>query len=384
MTRVPLSSPSATAPRLSEPFRVMLVDDSPTVRMITKRWLSGEKDIEIVASCRNGLEALQNLRRNRIEVVILDIEMPQMNGLQALPEIFKVTPNVKVIMSSTLTTRNADISMRCLELGATDYIPKPTNGAELSDSLEFRRDLIDKIRALGQSIRKQDADAYSSRSGSVREGRPRPARAAVPLKGEIKTVAASSVRPQIIGIGSSTGGPNALMDLLKDLDPRKMPPIVITQHMPSMFTTVLAEHISRKTRFVCKEGSDGTLLVPGHVYVAPGNYHMIVVQKAGQKQIAITNDEPENFCKPAVDPLFRSLAEVYGRSVLAIMLTGMGHDGRDGARQIVESGGTLIAQDEASSVVWGMPGAVAQEGICHKILPLKDIPHSVTSFFGAR
>lgn len=358
----------------------MLVDDSPTVRMVTKRWLEKESDIEVVASCRNGLEALTNLRRNRIEIVILDIEMPQMDGLQALPEIFKVAPDVKVIMSSTLTTRNADISMRCLEKGATDYIPKPTNGAELSGAQDFRRDLIEKIRGLGQGLRRE-------RNGFQASSARRPAGHAAPAKlysGEITTVAASTTRPQILGIGSSTGGPNALIKLLSSLDPRKVPPIVIAQHMPPTFTTVLAEHIARKTKFTCKEGTDGALLVPGQVLVAPGDFHMIVAAQGGQKRVVVDKGAPENFCRPAVDPLFRSLAQVYGRAALAVVLTGMGHDGREGAKDIVKQGGTILAQDEASSVVWGMPGAVAHAGVCHKILPLDGLSESIMSLVGNR
>jgi len=271
MSPSPFQPVQGVAAQTRQPYRVMLVDDSPTVRMVTKRWLETESDIEVVASCRNGLEALTGLRRNRIEIVILDIEMPQMNGLQALPEIFKVSPDVKVIMSSTLTTRNADISLKCLERGAADYIPKPSNGAELSNALEFRRELVEKIRALGQSQRQAQGRPGAARTRTAASG----SKAAhVPAKlysGEIKTVAASAVRPQIIGIGSSTGGPNALISVLSKLNARKMPPVVITQHMPPTFTTVLAEHITRKTGFNCREGEQGMTLVPGNAYLAPGD-----------------------------------------------------------------------------------------------------------------
>ncbi len=366
----------------------MLVDDSATIRGITRRWLIAEPDIDVVASCANGLHALRKIPQAHPDVVVLDIEMPEMDGLTALPEILKVAPYTEVIMSSTLTRRNADISIKALTLGAADYIAKPESSSGLSSAVDFRRSLVEKVRALGRAAREKQRRPLPGTARSLRRpsapgglGRVVPASSYTGRSdGNLKLRPASKVRPQILAIGSSTGGPQALLKVLSSLDPAKTPPIVVSQHMPKTFTGILAEHLSKATPFACEEGREGLVLQPKHIYVAPGDYHMEVVASGAVKKLKLTQAPPENFCRPSVNPMFRSVAAAYGPAVLALMLTGMGQDGLEGARAVCEAGGTLIAQDKETSVVWGMPGAVAQAGLCSKVIPLSSIAGEVQHY----
>jgi len=370
----------------------MVVDDSAVVRGLITRMLEDAADVQVVTSVPNGEAAVKALDRYDIEVVLLDIEMPVMDGMTALPLMLKKRPDLKVIMASTLTLHNADISLRALELGAIDYIPKPTATRELSGGADFKRELLEKVVTLGAVLRKSGARRAAPRPGMTpsparvpfqRPGAPAPA--AAPLSGGrgslLSPTAPIKLRqhkiefPDIIAIGSSTGGPQALFKVLGDLRQGVPPkqPIIITQHMPATFTTILAEHITRVSGWPAKEGQDGEVLKGGNVYIAPGGFHMLVESKGVEQILRIIDAPPENFCKPAVDPMFRSVAKVYGRRALAVVLTGMGADGAKGGGVIVEAGGTVIAQDEETAVVWGMPGAAAQAGICSAVLPLPEI-----------
>lgn len=331
--------------------------------------------MEVVASCANGLHAVRKIKLTEPDVIVLDIEMPEMDGLAALPELLKVMPDVKVIMSSTLTRRNADVSLKALSLGAADYIAKPesVSGA----GVEFSRLLVEKVRALGKARRdKLGRAAPRSAPGGV-SGKVSPAAMLQAVRPgpapQVRLRPVSRVTPQIVAIGSSTGGPQALLEVLGGLDSKSCLPIVITQHMPKTFTAILAEHIQKSTDFACAEGQDGQVLERGRIYVAPGEHHMLIVADGVRKKLKLTQEPPINFCRPSVDPMFASLAALYGPAVLAVMLTGMGSDGLDGARAVCDAGGTLIGQDKETSIVWGMPGAVAQAGLCSKILPLKKI-----------
>ena len=364
----------ATNNSTADPIRVMVVDDSAVVRGLVSRMIESDPDISVVASVANGQIAVNTLaRRKDIDVILLDIEMPVMDGLTALPELLKVDPEVKIIMASTLTLRNAEISVRALQAGAADYIPKPTTSREISGGQDFQRDLLDKVKTLGGA----------RRSAS---GRPKPFRAqatrapAVPLRpaapGPVVLRQPGKFAPEILAIGSSTGGPQALFTLLRALNLREKMPIIITQHMPATFTTILADHINRMTDWPCTEGKDGEPIEKGNIYLAPGDYHMTVGTDGPRRVIRLNQQPPENFCRPSVDPMLRSVAKVYGAHTMVAILTGMGSDGLKGAREIVDAGGTLVAQDEATSVVWGMPGAVAAAGICSSVLPLADLaPH---------
>ncbi len=386
-------SASADAkPRSTDPYRVMLVDDSAVIRGLFTRFLEADPDVKIVASVGDGQRAIDTLKNNDVEIIVLDIEMPRMDGITALPELLKVKPGVQVVMASTLTARNAEISLRALALGARDYLTKPSSTSEMTGAADFPSDLLSKVKAFGaQGRRKSGASAPTAVSGAVRSSPPKGAAAASPSAVKPSRAARPSAaarsdytlrkpsgrRADVIAIGSSTGGPQALFRVLTDVTKTTKQPILVTQHMPPTFTTILAEHITKTSGWVCSEAKSGDVVSPGRIYLAPGGYHMTVKTDGVEKVIALNQDPPENFCRPAVDPMMRSLIKAYGR-VLAVILTGMGHDGREGCRAVVEAGGDVVAQDEHTSVVWGMPGAVAQAGLCCEILPVSEIGASVS------
>ncbi len=364
-----------------DPYRVMVADDSAVIRGLLTRALEGDPEIRVVASVGDGQMAINALQRNAIDVIVLDVEMPVMDGLTAIPKLLAVSPSVKIIMASTLTLRNADISMRAIQSGAADYIAKPTTTREISGADVFKRDLVAKVKALAATARRAGsrtrADVRTSVLPPAISGGLRPrADTAPPV---LRPIALAG-RPDVIAIGSSTGGPQALFEVLAHLKGGVTQPILITQHMPATFTTILAEHISRQCGIVCAEAKEGEPIVGGRAYVAPGDNHMLVVNRGASLVLTLTKDPPENFCRPAVDPMLRSIVRAYGRKVLAIILTGMGQDGLRGCQEVTAAGGVVIGQDEATSVVWGMPGAVAQAGVCSAILPLKEIGPYIRKF----
>ena len=343
-------------PALSErPIRVMVVDDSAVVRGLVSRWIEEEPGLEVVARHPNGKFAVEDVVRSAPDIVLLDIEMPVMDGLEALPLLLKARPQLRVLMVSTLTKRNAEISFKALALGAMDYVPKPDSNREITIEPDFRREVIAKINALGRVGQRPGWGA--ARAGEAGQ-------TAHPFRRR----PFSLVPPRVIAIGSSTGGPQALGSLLGALSP-SLPrvAVLVAQHMPPMFTTVLAERLARATAREASEGKDGERLKPGAIYVAPGDHHMTVARREAPF-LQIGREPPVHFCRPAVDPLFASVAETFGPAALGIVLTGMGIDGAAGARAIAEAGGSVIAQDEASSVVWGMPGATAAVGVCAAML----------------
>ncbi len=366
-------------------IRVMVVDDSAVVRGLITRMLEEDPAIAVVASVANGQMALSALERQAVDVAILDVEMPVMDGLTALPHMLRIAPGLQVIMASTLTLRNADISLKALQAGAADYIPKPTSSRDISGGAgDFRRELVEKVRALGANRRR--AAGHGDRPMPLRVARPaaalapRPARPAKPTA-PLQLRPASTEAPEIIAIGSSTGGPQALFTLLGAIRAGSIrQPILITQHMPATFTTILAEHISRISGWEAAEGKDGEVVRSGRIYIAPGDFHMVVEVRGAERLIRLNKNPPENFCRPSVDPMLRSMASIWGKRVLACILTGMGSDGLRGGEAVMAAGGTVIAQDEATSVVWGMPGAVAQAGICSAVLPLPEIAPCILKF----
>lgn len=373
------------------PIRTMVVDDSAVIRGLISRMLEADPEIEVVASVGNGQLAVNQLERQagKIDVIILDIEMPVMDGLTALPLLIKADPNIKIIMASTLTKRNAEISLRAMTGGASDYVPKPTSSREMSGENDFRRELTDKVKSLGTAHRRALGLPIGARSEKPPRGAAAPVGKAKtgdgPQRWEMKSSSeitlrqAGSTKADILAIGSSTGGPQALFEFLKGLPTSINVPVVITQHMPATFTAILAEHITRMTSWPCREGKDGDVLEAGKILLAPGDFHMTIVQKGTQRVISLNQDPPENFCRPAVDPMLRSVVKVFGPRVLTVILTGMGNDGAKGATGVVEAGGNVIAQDEETSVVWGMPGAVASAGICSAVLPVgKLAAHAVS------
>lgn len=351
----------------------MVVDDSAVVRGLISRMLEADPEVDVVTTVSNGQAAIAALDRHDVEVVVLDIEMPVMDGMTALPKLLERDPDLKIIMASTLTLKNADVSIKALSAGAADYIPKPSSSREIVGGIDFKQDLLEKVKTLGEVRRKGRAGAALVRTRpDVSLPGPKPVRAGV--SGSVVLRKPGRAKPAVIAIGSSTGGPQALFRVLTDLKAANpAQPILITQHMPATFTAILAEHIGRSSGFTAAEAIDGEPLQGGRVYLAPGDYHMTVEDKGGRHVLAVAQTPPENFCRPAVDPMLRSLVKIFGERVAVCILTGMGSDGCKGAAQVVEAGGTVIAQDEASSVVWGMPGAVAMQGLCSAVLPIGEI-----------
>lgn len=393
------------------PYRVMVVDDSAVIRGFLTRYLEEDPAIKVVSSASNGVMALKNLARTPVDVVVLDIEMPEMDGMTALPKILAQEPSVKVVMASTLTKKNAEISLRALQLGASDYVPKPETLRAVNASLDFRRELVEKVkiyaaqrrRELGipqpeglnrsgqpkgaAAIQPTGPAAGGRRAGVVvvARGRERTEEPIAAARGEQIVLRAPSLfPPEVLAIGSSTGGPQALMKLFGELDRRALEkvPIAIVQHMPPTFTGILAEHLARVSGLPAVEAEDRMPFERGRIHVAPGDWHMLVEREDGRAVLRLNQDPPENFCRPAVDPLFRSLARSYAARTLAVVLTGMGHDGLRGARDLVTAGATIVAQDEATSVVWGMPGAVATAGLCAAVVPLDRMAEKLNGFLG--
>lgn len=372
----------------TEPLRVMVVDDSAVIRGLITRWLDAETDMKVVGSLRTGRDAVNQIEKIDPDVAVLDIEMPELDGISALPLLLAKKRNLIVIMASTLTLRNAEISLKALSLGAADYIPKPESTREQGAAEIFRHDLIEKIRHLGSRRRRfVSATASPSLAPTQDAGREPLRRPLAPAAQAAPTLVPFSLQmPRVLLIGSSTGGPQALMTLIGEIGAViDRVPVLITQHMPPTFTTILAEHLARTGRRPAAEAVDGEAIVAGRIYLAPGGKHMRVARRNGSAVIVLDDGPPINFCKPAVDPLFISAVDVWQGAIQAVILTGMGSDGMRGGKQVVAAGGSVIAQDEATSVVWGMPGAAANAGICAAVLPLGQIaPKLIKLFAGDR
>ncbi len=371
----------AVAPKssaaISKRIRVMIVDDAVVVRGLFSRWVGEEPDLEVAASLRTGREAVNQIERADPDVVVLDVDMPELDGIAALPLLLEKRRDVVVIMASTLTRRNAEISLKALSLGAADYIPKPESNREVTGSPTFRRELIEKIRTLGQRAKRL-------RMGRVASPPLQPSAQPAPVSHSGLVLRPMPLTaPRVLLIGCSTGGPQALNAIVAHIGSViERAPVLITQHMPATFTAILAEHLERIAGRPVHEGQEGEEISAGHIYIAPGGRHMTVARGANGAAVIALNDGPLiNFCKPAVDPLFASAAELWGYKIMALVLTGMGTDGLNGAKAIVAAGGHVMAQDEATSVVWGMPGQVAHAGLCSAVLPLAEIAPRLTRLF---
>jgi two-component system chemotaxis response regulator CheB len=359
------AKPAASA--ADKGIRVMIVDDSAVIRSLLGRALAVAPEIKVVGTASNGQVAIDTARRADPDVIVLDIEMPVMDGITALPKLLAVAPRAKVLMASTLTLKNAEVSLRALSAGASDYIPKP-EASQLGAATDFNRELVAKVRTLA-GIRKVMG---------ARAPAPTVAAQGIALRPR------SLVPPRVIAIGSSTGGPQALLTVLGALPDSMKLPILVTQHMPPTFTTILAEHLTRAAKRPAKEATNGMAVEAGNIYVAPGGFHMIVEAGDPAPKLRLTSEPPENFVRPAVDPMLRTTAAVYGSAVLCVILTGMGSDGAKGSQSIADAGGTVIAQDEQSSVVWGMPGATAAAGTCSAVLPLTEVAPFIMRCVGGR
>jgi two-component system chemotaxis response regulator CheB len=382
---VALASSSASNPMRQEPLRVIVVDDSVVIRGLISRWVAAEPDMVVAASLRTGRDAVNQIERVNPDVAVLDIEMPDLDGISALPLLLAKKRNLIIIMASTLTRRNAEISFKALSLGASDYIPKPESTREPAAAETFRHDLIQKIRHLGAKVRRAVPATSSPSLAPARDRLREPLTRSTPApvaQPPLLHRGFGTQAPRALLIGSSTGGPQALMTLVTELGPViDRFPVLITQHMPPTFTTILAEHLARSSRRPAHEAVDGEIVKAGTIYLAPGGRHMRVARHGADTVIVLDDGPPINFCKPAVDPLFSSAIDVWQGGVLALVLTGMGSDGMRGGKEIIAAGGSVIAQDEASSVVWGMPGAAANAGICAAVLPLNQIAQKLVRVF---
>jgi two-component system chemotaxis response regulator CheB len=339
------------------PVRVLVVDDSVVVRKLLSEALASTPGIQLAGTASSGAIALARIPQLNPDVITLDIEMPGLNGIQTLKEIRKLYPKLPVIMFSTLTEHGAAITLEALSLGASDYLAKPTNSESLASAMEtVRSELGAKIFALTGGDRQGTASSRSVAPAKRQTG---------------------NNRVEILAIGTSTGGPNALADVIPRLPDHFPVPVVVVQHMPPLFTRLLAERLNSQSRIRVREAEQGCPLEAGQVWIAPGDYHMTVARKKQGTVLELNQDPPENSCRPAVDVLFRSVAQAYGANVLAVVMTGMGSDGARGAGHIREAGGEIVVQDAASSVVWGMPGAVVHSGCANKICPLPEISQEI-------
>lgn len=340
-------------------IRVLVVDDSTVVRRLVTDVLATDPELELAGIAANGRIAIAKIPQICPDVVTLDMEMPELDGLSTLKEIRKTHPRLPVIMFSTLCARGACATLDALSAGANDYVTKPANvGSVMAGMQSVREKLIPKIKALCPWREASSADKPVS------------------LRKNLAPLIKRAWNPsacEIVVIGVSTGGPNALAQLLAPIPASFPAPIVVVQHMPPVFTHHLAERLDAKCALKVREGSPGEAIHPGEVWIAPGDYHLTLSRVGGRIILQTNQQPPENSCRPAVDVLFRSAAEVFGPRCLSVILTGMGQDGLRGAEIIIDRGGRLLAQDEASSVVWGMPGAVVQAGLADAVLPLADI-----------
>lgn len=354
-------------------IKVMLVDDSAVVRGLISRMLSADPGIEVVSSVHDGSVAVKALDSIRPDIMLLDIEMPIMDGLTAIPLLLEKQPHLKIIMCSTLTVENGAQTMKAFSLGAADCIAKPTSSGEINKPDAFGAQLIHKIKAIGEGLPARPAPRTAMPVKPGIEVKPTSMHPGLPREIKLRPQPLGiTEKPAILAIGSSTGGPPALFEVIKHFQNFKIP-IVLTQHMPPTFTRILAEHITAKTGVKAFEAQEGMTVEPGICYVAQGGKHMTLRKSDASVQLHLDDGPPENYCKPAVDVMLRSLLPIYGSRIFTVILTGMGQDGMKASREIVERGGTVIAQDEATSTVWGMPGAVALSGLCSAVLPLNDI-----------
>ena len=377
--------------KFEDKIRVLIVDDSAVMRRIIMTSLMKHPDIEVVGTAGNGLLAIESIMRLNPDILTLDVEMPEMDGITALREIRKSHPNLPIVMFSSTTQRGASDTMDALTYGASDYVGKPQAASDPAEAYRvLEENLIPKIKALCQRATGEGKKTISikERGAARREAlsMPPPEKiTALPSAQISSTANPKVVRPEgrplypvnALCIGVSTGGPAALMKIFELWRTPLPVPIFIVQHMPPKFTTLLAARLTEIGAMPVQEPYDGQEALVGQAYLAPGGYHLELRQKGTKVLMYLNEDPPENSCRPAVDVLFRSAAKVYGQSLLAVVLTGMGYDGLRGAEDIIRNNGVVLAQDEASSVIWGMPGAIAQADLAEKILPLEAIPDEI-------
>jgi two-component system chemotaxis response regulator CheB len=345
-------------------IRVLLVDDAAVVRRLVANALNRDPALEVVGTAADGRIALNQLSTLQPDVVLLDLEMPVLDGLQTLVELRKTHPRLPVIMFSRFTQRGVEATVHALTLGADDYVPKPGDGLEVGACIEQL--LIPKIKLLC----KRESNLASG-------GRQPPVAAKHEQGADAPRSPKFCSRIEAVALGTSTGGPNALAEVFRAFPADWPVPILIVQHMPPQFTAQLAERLSEQSQLRVREAAAGDAVSAAHAWVAPGDYHLLVRREGTSVRLVLNQEAPVHSCRPAVDVLFRSAAEVYGAGLLAVVLTGMGQDGRAGCERVRAAGGQVVVQDQASSVVGSMPGAVAEAGLADQVLPLKDIGHEI-------
>jgi two-component system chemotaxis response regulator CheB len=349
------------------PIRILVVDDAVVARRVISDILTEEDGLEVVGTAPNGRIALAKIERLKPDLVTLDIDMPELDGMETLGRIKSDFPGVDTIMVSNLTQRGARVTVDALFMGAADYVTKATRTSSPEAARNHLRDqLIPRIRALYIG-RQGGTTSRRSPTSTAATGRPENAR-----------------KVGVVAIGASTGGPNALADVLKNIPRGILAPIVIVQHMPKNFTAYLAERLNSRCALTVREAKDGTVLTPGDAWIAPGDQHIKTRQTGGKIQLVTDDGALVNSCRPSVDVLFHSVAKCFKSSVLAVVLTGMGQDGLEGCRAIASAGGRVVVQDQSTSVVWGMPGHVANHGLAEAVLPCPEIGPEIVRRVGFR
>jgi two-component system chemotaxis response regulator CheB len=382
--------------------RVLVVDDSPFIRNAITESLSSDPEIEVVGTAANGRIALMRFRELAPDLVTLDVDMPVMDGLATLRELRRMAPSLPVVMCSALTERGASATLDALAMGATCYITKPTKTSSMEESMSRLRDeLLPKIRALGpgstpaerrmltKSARVQQSPPLGlleqskkaspvpdSQTGAQREKEASRENPVTPSTAPFPFPRTSG-RIEIVVIGVSTGGPNALAELIPQLPADFPVPVAVVQHMPALFTKLVAERLNCQSALSVKEAKEGDFLLPGGAWIAPGDFHMTIQPASRHYRVALNQDSPDNFCRPSVNVLFRSATQAFGGNVLGVILTGMGSDGTEGCRMIRAAGGQVLAQDADSSVVWGMPGSVVEQRLADAVLPISKIAQNI-------
>lgn len=363
------------------PITVLVVDDSVVVRRLVTDALTSDPEIEVVGVAANGQIAVSKVAQLDPDVVTMDIEMPVMSGIEAVRALRRDGRRMPIIMFSTLSERGAVATLDALAAGATDYVTKPANVGSVSESLaRVADDLIPRIKGLA---RRSGGAARKVRSTGTTVSATAVAPRSAPKPVALRPAPTRTLRPRAVVLGSSTGGPEALSTVIAGLT-RPLPvPLLVVQHMPPVFTRQLAARLDRLGPSTVVEASDGVELRAGTVYIAPGDVHLEVRRSAAGARTHLHQDAPVNFCRPAVDVLFRSAVAAFGGELLGVVLTGMGSDGKVGAQALVDAGGTVIVQDEPTSVVWGMPGSVATAGLAHAVLPVAEIAQAVQRAVGS-
>jgi two-component system, chemotaxis family, protein-glutamate methylesterase/glutaminase len=362
--------------------RVLIVDDSVVVRGLLTRWLEDHGGFDVMGTAANGQIALDMVTKNPPDIIVLDLDMPVMDGITVLPLLLKAAPNCSIVIASTLTRRNANLAMRCMALGAVEVIAKPESNRDLTLSKDFQSELITQLEGLKQAKPRalQVRQVRAQADPALMTGMVRPA-VHTGLARDLSSLV--HTKPRTLLIGASTGGPRAISRVLFDLK-AVLPSIstLVVQHMPPVFTTSFADQISTLIGLPAREPGDGERLQNGQVYIAPGGRHLGLKRELGNAVIRLHDGPPVRFCRPAVDVMFEDAAHVLGSSCIAVILTGMGQDGTDGARTLRSAGAAVIAQDEESSVVWGMPGSIVKAGLASTVMPAAEIGPALRNLFG--